>query len=279
MRIAWVSHTFRLLLLGSLALAPRADATSHISQSTSDVETPTRFLFARQDALLYLGPAPRSGDVQVLRAGDRVTALERAEDGFWRVVFGDVEGFVHDSQLTSDAPRPGDADTEPAPQVFAADRDAVLYESPSSDSRVLREINEGEHVRVIERTEDEFWRVGVAEVEGFARASKLIPAYRMGNGLAPPRLLRRVDPSYTREAVQKEVEGTVVLEVVILPQGIIGPVRVLQPLPAGLTAQAIECVRKWRFVPARFRGEAVAIIAEIEVEFTLLDRPKAPHFP
>ena len=92
----------------------------------------------------------------------------------------------------------------------------------------------------------------------------------MGSGITPPQILKQINPDYSEEAVRRKVEGTVILEVVILAEGKIGPVRVLKGLGAGLNEQAIACVRQWLFVPGKFKGEAVDVIAEIAVDFTLL---------
>ncbi|GMR21759.1 MAG: hypothetical protein BMS9Abin37_0074 [Acidobacteriota bacterium] len=95
-------------------------------------------------------------------------------------------------------------------------------------------------------------------------------AYRMGSGIEPPSLLKQVRPNYTDEALAKKVVGEVVLEVIILAEGKIGPVRVLRGLSAGLNEKAIECVRQWVFVPGKFKGQPVDVIAEIEVNFSIL---------
>jgi len=95
-------------------------------------------------------------------------------------------------------------------------------------------------------------------------------AYRMGSGITPPALLKQVRPSYTDDALAKKVQGEVILEVVILAEGKIGTVRILRGLSAGLNQKAIECVRQWLFVPGKFKGQPVDVIAEIEVNFSIL---------
>ena len=95
-------------------------------------------------------------------------------------------------------------------------------------------------------------------------------AYRIGSGVEPPQLRRRITPEYTDDALARKIEGIVVLEVVILKSGRVGPARVIRSLDAGLDARAVAAVREWLFVPGSFRGEAVDVLAEIEVEFRLL---------
>ena len=95
-------------------------------------------------------------------------------------------------------------------------------------------------------------------------------AYRIGSGVEPPQLRQRVTPEYTDDALARKIEGIVILEVVILKSGRVGPARIIRSLDAGLDAQAVAAVREWTFLPGRYRGEAVDVLAEIEVEFRLL---------
>ncbi len=95
-------------------------------------------------------------------------------------------------------------------------------------------------------------------------------AYRMGSGVTPPALLRQVDPRYTDKALARKIEGTVVLEIVILKEGRVGEIRVLRSLDPELDRKAIEAVRQWLFSPAKLQGQAVDVVAEIEVAFSLL---------
>ena len=63
--------------------------------------------------------------------------------------------------------------------------------------------------------------------------------------------------------------GDVVLEIVVRRDGSVGDVSVLQGLGGGLDQRAVAAVRQWRFSPARRRGEAVDVVVEVAVEFTL----------
>jgi TonB family protein len=95
-------------------------------------------------------------------------------------------------------------------------------------------------------------------------------AYRLGSGVEPPVLRRRVEPRYTQEALKAKLQGTVVLEVVIRSDGTVGEVRILRGLDPGLDENAVDAVRRWLFVPGKFRGRPVDIVAEVVVEFRLL---------
>ncbi len=83
-------------------------------------------------------------------------------------------------------------------------------------------------------------------------------------------MIKQVRPTYTADALAKKVQGEVLLEVVILAEGTVGPVRILRGLSAGLNERAIECVRQWLFIPGKFKGQPVDVVAEIAVEFSIL---------
>jgi TonB family protein len=93
--------------------------------------------------------------------------------------------------------------------------------------------------------------------------------FRPGSGIDAPRLLREVKADYTDDARRRGITGDVVLEIVVRRDGSVGDVTILQGLGAGLDQRAVAAVRQWKFSPARRRGEAVDVIVEVAVEFTL----------
>jgi protein TonB len=64
--------------------------------------------------------------------------------------------------------------------------------------------------------------------------------------------------------------GTVVLSVIIDANGNVRDIQVERPLGLGLDEKAIEAVGKWRFRPAVKSEKAVAVRAQVEVNFRLL---------
>jgi protein TonB len=93
--------------------------------------------------------------------------------------------------------------------------------------------------------------------------------YRVGGGVSAPRVLYDPDPEYSQEARQAKYQGTVVLWVVIGPDGRAHDIRVQRPLGMGLDEKAIEAVRQWRFQPAEKDGHPVAVQVNVEVNFRL----------
>jgi protein TonB len=95
--------------------------------------------------------------------------------------------------------------------------------------------------------------------------------FRPGNGVMIPRVLREVKPAYTAEAMRAKVQGVVLLECVVMPDGSVGRVEVVKSLDGtfGLDQEAIKAARQWRFAPGTRFGEPVAVLVTIELQFTL----------
>jgi protein TonB len=95
--------------------------------------------------------------------------------------------------------------------------------------------------------------------------------YRPGNGVTLPRVLHEERPQYTSDAMRAKVQGTVLLECVVRPDGSVGDVQVIRSLDPtfGLDQQAVMAARKWRFAPGTRLGEPVPVLITIELTFTL----------
>ena len=95
--------------------------------------------------------------------------------------------------------------------------------------------------------------------------------YRPGNGVELPRPLLQVRPQYTADAMRAKVQGTVLLDCVVLPDGTVGDVSVTRSLDPvfGLDQEAVKAARQWRFVPGTRFGKAVPVLVQIELTFTL----------
>lgn len=96
-------------------------------------------------------------------------------------------------------------------------------------------------------------------------------AYRPGNGVLNPQLLREVKPQYTADAMRAKIQGAVWLECVVLSDGTVGEVRVIRSLDStfGLDQEAIRAAKQWRFQPGTRFGEPVPVLVTIELTFTL----------
>ena len=96
-------------------------------------------------------------------------------------------------------------------------------------------------------------------------------AYREGNGVSSPVLIRDAKPNYTGEAMRARIQGMVVMEAIVLPDGSVGNARITKSLDNtfGLDQEAIATIKKWRFRPGMLRGEPVPVLIVVEMSFTL----------
>ena len=95
-------------------------------------------------------------------------------------------------------------------------------------------------------------------------------AYKPGNGVTNPVLIKEVKPNYTEGAIRRRVQGVVEMSVVVLRDGTVGDdVRITKSLDEELDQQAIIAVRQWRFRPGTKDGEPVNVRVSVEMTFTL----------
>jgi TonB family protein len=91
---------------------------------------------------------------------------------------------------------------------------------------------------------------------------------RVGGTIKEPRKLKNVNPEYPGIARQARVQGVVILEATIGPQGHVTEVRVLRGIPL-LDQAAIDAVKQWEYTPTLLNGVPVTVIMTITVNFQL----------
>jgi periplasmic protein TonB len=94
-------------------------------------------------------------------------------------------------------------------------------------------------------------------------------AFRVGGGVSAPKAIYAPDPEYSEEARKVKHMGTVVLWLVVGPDGRPRDIKVLRTLGLGLDEKAIEAVKNWRFEPAYKDGKPVSCMINVEVNFHL----------
>jgi protein TonB len=90
----------------------------------------------------------------------------------------------------------------------------------------------------------------------------------VGGNVKPPTRLKDVRPVYPAIAKPARVQGTVILECTIDPQGHVRDVRVLRGIPL-LDQAATDAVRQWVYSPTLLNGVPVAVVMTVTVRFTL----------
>jgi protein TonB len=92
--------------------------------------------------------------------------------------------------------------------------------------------------------------------------------YRVGNGVTAPTLRSQVRPYYTSEAMQRKIQGTVVLEMIVGSDGVPYGVRVVRSLDVnGLDVEAIRAAKEWRFNPGRLGDTPVDVLVVLVIDF------------
>jgi TonB family protein len=92
----------------------------------------------------------------------------------------------------------------------------------------------------------------------------------VGSGVTAPAIVSKVEPEYSEEARAAKYQGSVLLSVVVGPDGRADDLKVIRSLGMGLDEKAMEAVRKWQFRPGLNAGVPVKVRAQIEVNFRLL---------
>lgn len=85
-----------------------------------------------------------------------------------------------------------------------------------------------------------------------------------------PEAVYRKEPSFPREALIKRIDGFVVVELDLRPDGTVAKARVLESGPPGLfDKSALDAVKRWRFEPTLVDGVAVPRTITQRLDFRL----------
>jgi TonB family protein len=113
------------------------------------------------------------------------------------------------------------------------------------------------------------------ECGGADSADSGYPVFRVGGGVTAPIVVFKPEPEYSEVARRAKRQGEVVLSAVIDSTGHPTQIHVTKPLGLGLDEQAMSAVSQWRFRPGAKEGTPVSILAQVAVNFKLLDPPNS----
>ncbi len=85
---------------------------------------------------------------------------------------------------------------------------------------------------------------------------------------AMARLIQRIEPEYPNTARQQHIQGTVLLDVVVNPDGTVDGLSMVSG-ESQLMAAAAQAVKQWRFQPIMKHGKAVKFETRIPIDFIL----------
>jgi periplasmic protein TonB len=75
-------------------------------------------------------------------------------------------------------------------------------------------------------------------------------------------------PAFPSQALASKQTGTVVLKVIILADGSVSDVEVMRG-EEPFTSAAVEAVKRWKYQPARWKGQAITVYRIIQIPFKL----------
>jgi periplasmic protein TonB len=91
----------------------------------------------------------------------------------------------------------------------------------------------------------------------------------LGGGVSAPSLIYAPDPEFSDEARRAKYQGICLVGLIVDSLGNPQSVHIVRPLGMGLDEKALEAVRQYKFKPAMFKGKAVAVEINIEVNFRI----------
>jgi protein TonB len=94
------------------------------------------------------------------------------------------------------------------------------------------------------------------------------PPVRPGGDIRPPAKIKDAKPIYPVIAQIAKVQGVVIIEATIGPNGKVQDAKVLRSHPL-LEAAALDAVRQWEFTPTLLNGSPVSVVMTVTVDFRL----------
>jgi periplasmic protein TonB len=91
---------------------------------------------------------------------------------------------------------------------------------------------------------------------------------RVGGNIRSPMKTKDVKPTYPAIAQSARVQGVVIIEATIGPDGRVQEAKVLRSIPL-LDAAALDAVKQWAFTPTLLNGVPVPVIITVTVNFAL----------
>lgn len=92
---------------------------------------------------------------------------------------------------------------------------------------------------------------------------------RVKGEIAQANLIRKVQPIYPAAAKAAHVQGTVLLQMVVLKDGTPGEITVTSSPSNDLSQASIDAVRQWRYRPILLNGQPVQVVTQVIVNYTL----------
>lgn len=160
-------------------------------------------------------------------------------------------------KITAEIQRDGEVLSRPT--IFSAQGErSIVITATGEDAPLLFLVVEVDRV-----SRGELWRRGLRQ--SWRKDHYLVD----GEEVTAPVPVEKLQPPYPEEARKAKYQGKVVLRLMIDAAGTVEAVEAIEGQPYGLTEAAVEAARSWRFRPALLRGEPVAVVYVVTVNFRL----------
>ena len=100
-----------------------------------------------------------------------------------------------------------------------------------------------------------------------------------GSCATPPKVTSNPGPRYTADGRKNKIEGTVILDFVVMPDGTPQEIQVTQGLGHGLDEESVNTLKQWHFEPGTVEGKAVPVKFTAFLNFSLSGSVTGPAFP
>jgi len=81
-------------------------------------------------------------------------------------------------------------------------------------------------------------------------------------------IVRKVNPTYPREARKQDIQGVVLLHVKIDKEGNVVHIELIRGDPM-LASAALKAVQRWKYKPYLLNGTPVEVDTQVQINFTL----------
>lgn len=169
---------------------------------------------------------------------------------------------------TNEPPPPPPSTPPPPPQAFSLDMEATVT------------AGDGPSVKAVEGGGNMFADPTKGGDPGKKTPERVAPQQgrgtdptARGEGMVEPRQItpsRDLEPPYTEEAKEREIEGQLLVRISVDASGRITAVKVVKGLGYGLDEEAVRHIKaKWRFEAARLDGVPMAREITVPINYSL----------
>jgi protein TonB len=104
------------------------------------------------------------------------------------------------------------------------------------------------------------------KADAAARAKAKAAAVRVGGKIKAPTKIKDVQPVYPAAAQSARVQGAVIIEATIGPDGKVIDAKVVRSVPM-LDQAALEAVQQWEYTPTLLNGVPVPVVITVTINF------------